>query len=154
MTKTMLMLLLGATLIGAQTPSSTKSSSKQSARRTSSSRKAAAPKTTKPAAPLKIPEGAVKTDDGYRYTDKDGKIWIYRETPFGVTKTPETPAAPAPPQAQAESNNADVKAVASGDQVVFEKPVPFGTKKWQKKTAELNAEEQAILEREQAKRSK
>ncbi|MDQ6708033.1 MAG: hypothetical protein M3Z85_18915 [Acidobacteriota bacterium] len=34
-----------------------------------------------------IPAAAVATDDGsYRETDKDGHTWLYRQTPFGISK--------------------------------------------------------------------
>ncbi|MGI8991772.1 MAG: hypothetical protein ACR2I2_19605 [Bryobacteraceae bacterium] len=34
-----------------------------------------------------IPPAAVATDDGsYREKDKDGRTWLYRQTPFGISK--------------------------------------------------------------------
>ncbi len=34
-----------------------------------------------------IPTAAVATDDGsYREKDKDGRTWLYRQTPFGISK--------------------------------------------------------------------
>src|SRR5215470_16679683 len=43
------------------------------------------------AAPL-IPKGAVETEPGtFRYTDTDGKKWIYRKTPFGVARLEDKP---------------------------------------------------------------
>src|SRR5580700_7395095 len=36
-----------------------------------------------------IPKDAAETTPGfYRWTDKDGKVWTYRRTPFGVTRWP------------------------------------------------------------------
>ena len=55
-------------------------------------------KTTKPAAkpaknaptPLTVPANAVQVSPGlYRWTDKDGKGWMYRRTPFGVSRWEE-----------------------------------------------------------------
>jgi hypothetical protein len=41
---------------------------------------------------VKIPAGAVKTEDGsYRFTDSDGKKWIFRNTPFGVARSEDKP---------------------------------------------------------------
>lgn len=55
-----------------------------------------------PAAPVPqpavaaIPPEAVPTDDGsFRGKDKDGKTWLYRQTPFGVSKVEDRGAAPA-----------------------------------------------------------
>src|SRR5262249_37492970 len=57
-----------------------------------------APKTTpapapaKQIRPLKFPKGAVETEPGtFRYTDSDGKKWIYRKTPFGIARREDKP---------------------------------------------------------------
>ncbi len=43
-----------------------------------------------------IPPEAVPTDDGsFRGKDKDGKSWLYRPTPFGISKVEDKGAAPA-----------------------------------------------------------
>ena len=43
-----------------------------------------------------IPAEAVPTDDGsFRGKDKDGKTWLYRPTPFGISKVEDKGAAPA-----------------------------------------------------------
>ena len=102
---------------------------------------AAAKARPKPPAPLvTIPADAVKLPNGsYRYTDKDGKNWIYSNTPFGVSKFEETEA----PQA----TGADpTKAIDKGDVVRFERPSPFGTMSWEKKKTELTDDERHILE--------
>jgi hypothetical protein len=126
-------------------------------------------KTTAPAprtapAEVKIPAGAVKSDDGkfYRYTDAKGKKWIYRETPFGVAKSEEKPPDPTvtpfgkakakdPEPAAAQPVEAKELTVAydEGDSVRFERPTPFGTKKWTKKRSELTADEQKIVDQQQ-----
>ena len=39
---------------------------------------------------LTVPQGAVATSPStFRYTDSDGKKWIYHTSPFGVTREPE-----------------------------------------------------------------
>jgi hypothetical protein len=52
----------------------------------------AAPASNSGRAEVKIPAGAVKTEDGsYKFTDSDGKKWIFRNTPFGVAKSEDKP---------------------------------------------------------------
>jgi hypothetical protein len=124
-------------------------------------------------APLKIPSDAVKTEDGsYRWTDPHGKVWLYRDTPFGVSRmagqsgtnvpagymatpfgvtkkaTTNEPVAPVPPG----DPNEHVTAVAHGGMIRFEKPNPFGATAWEKKATDLTPDEQKIWDREQAKR--
>src|ERR1039458_6943230 len=49
----------------------------------------AAKQTKKAPSETAIPKGAVETTPGfYRWTDKDGKVWKYRRTPFGVSRWP------------------------------------------------------------------
>jgi hypothetical protein len=112
-----------------------------------------AKKTTPPPAkqikPVEIPKGAVETEPGtFRYTDSDGKKWIYRKTPWGVARLEDKPVDPAtqPPSDPA----AGIKAVEDGDVVHFERPGPFGDYKWQKKISELDESERAALERARA----
>jgi hypothetical protein len=45
--------------------------------------------------PTGIPAGAVKAEDGYHYTDAQGRKWIYRRTPFGISHALATDSAPA-----------------------------------------------------------
>ena len=92
-----------------------------------------------------VPVGAVPTDDGsFRYTDKQGKKWLYRSTPFGVSRVEDKPA----PQVEPEAVDQLTKAVESGDTVRFERPGPFGPTRWEKKKTELDASEQAVLDRQ------
>lgn len=99
-------------------------------------------KTSPPPAEVTIPAGATPVGDGsYRYTDAQGKKWIYRKTPFGVAKNEERPA---PVRTGPDLTTAREE----GDTVYFEKPNPFGITKWQKKKSELTAEEQAVLDRQ------
>jgi hypothetical protein len=152
MTRTILAIAFTGALCVAQTTSNADqkpADAKKGA--TKSPAKKAQAKST-PAPVIKIPAGAVKTDDGYRYTDAAGKVWIYHETPFGVSHVPETKpvAQPETPKADPDEN---VKARAEGDVIHFERPVPFGTTKWDRKVNELTPQEQKIWEREQAKRA-
>lgn len=100
--------------------------------------------------PLEIPKGAVETADGtYRYTDTAGKKWIYRKTPFGVSRVEEsavTERAKAAPEA-----GTDIRAIEEGDMIRFEKRSPFGVQQWKSKKSELNELEKAAWSREQAK---
>jgi hypothetical protein len=168
MTKTILFALLatGAALAVPQASGTAASSAPQTSK-------------TKPAAaqPLTIPSRAVKQPDGsYRFVDQKGKAWIYQQTPFGVSRAPETSAAASSSSVQtpfgvsrrtpAETANAAVAAklavpektdarttaVADGDMIRFERPTPFGKSTWKKSKSDLTPEEQRIWDREQAKR--
>lgn len=92
-----------------------------------------------------VPAGAVPTQDGsFRYTDKQGKKWLYRSTPFGVSRVEDKPA----PQTEPEVVDQLTKAVETGGTVRFERPGPFGPTRWEKKKTELDASEQAVLDRQ------
>jgi hypothetical protein len=101
---------------------------------------APAPKT------VTIPKDAVRNANGsYTYTDKEGKKWLYRPSPFGVIKTPvqdDVDSPKAAPHAAASATRATDK----GDTVQFERPSPFGTIKWEKKKSELTDEERRIVD--------
>jgi hypothetical protein len=129
----------------------------------SKTKKASAPGT--PIAVMKIPADAVKTPEGaYRYKDANGKSWIYRETPFGVSRVEDTPrtgssvnstkaaaiATVSGPRTQTDSS-ATVTAVAKGEMITFQKPTPFGVTSWQKRKSDLTPDEQKVWDREQAK---
>ncbi len=95
-----------------------------------------------------IPSGAVKAADGsYRYTDPQGKKWIYRSTPFGIARAEDMSAA----GAGDSDRYADVKAAEDGDFIRFERPTPFGAYRWRQKKTELNEMEQAVWNREKAR---
>ena len=105
--------------------------------------KPAAKNTVKPVA---IPKGAVKAEDGsYRYTDSKGKKWIYRQTPFGISKAEDVP------DTKPKETFDNVTAKEDGDVIRFERPGPFGVYKWQRNKTELNEMEKAVWEREKAK---
>ena len=96
--------------------------------------------------PQAIPAGAVADSAGdYHFTDPQGKNWIYRKTPFGVSRLEDT-AEPVAAQARPSSaGGAGIVAVDQGDTVHFEKKGPFGTWKWEKKKTELDEGERAAL---------
>jgi hypothetical protein len=110
---------------------------------------AAPPKAADGSKPMAIPVGAIRTADGdFRYTDPQGKKWIYRYTPFGVVRL----------EAKTEEQNkaleadkaAGIKATEDGDMVRFERQGPFGLWKWDKKKSELDETEKAALEKSRA----
>jgi hypothetical protein len=145
--------------------------------------KATSAKTPPPAKtvqPTTIPKDAVPNGDGsYTWTDKSGAKWLFKKTPFGVSKTsavkPEAQpdSQPQPRTKAVETNNGvelqrdtpfgtaksgtdtksspPVKATVVGDVVRFERKTPFGTTKWEKKKSELTDDERKILEQQNAK---
>lgn len=114
----------------------------------------------KPAAkkitPLTVPKDAVETEPGfYKWTDKDGKVWTYRRTPFGVARWP---ADSAPNHDKSSGANgavaaeppAGITATDAGDSIRFERATPFGKKTWSRKKSELTPDEKAVWERRQS----
>ena len=101
---------------------------------------------------LEIPTGAVKAADGsYRYGDPQGKQWIYRKTPFGITRSEDKPADALARTAESAKRFEAVKATEDGDTIRFERPGPFGIYKWQRKKTELDEMEQTVWDRERAR---
>jgi hypothetical protein len=98
-----------------------------------------------------IPKDAVETTPGfYRWTDKDGKVWTYRRTPFGVTRWPADSVDAAQDAADKRSAaGAVTTAVEQGDSVRFEQSTPFGKRTWVRKKSELNETEQHIWDLQQ-----
>jgi hypothetical protein len=105
-------------------------------------------KPTKPApARMVVPKDAVETSPGlYRWTDKDGKAWLYRRSPFGVSRWP---AESDPVYNKQGAGEEHTTAVEQGDTIRFERSTPFGKRTWVRKKTELNADEKAIWERQQ-----
>lgn len=131
----------------------------------------------KPGHAMQVPPGAVEAGDGtFHFKDATGKSWVYRKTPFGVTRAPEggpkpviaanaagntrtpfgvtktsnKPSSTPPPSA---NRSAQVTAVAEGNQIVFRRETPFGASSWRKNKTDLNEDEQKIWEQEQSKRN-
>lgn len=100
----------------------------------------------RPTGPLAIPAGAVAVESNlFRHTDAQGKTWIYRQTPFGITRVEAHSVAPV--RAEAWDNT---KAFDDGDAVRFERPGPFGVYRWRTKKSEMDAAERAFWARHQA----
>ncbi len=98
---------------------------------------------------VEIPRDAEKIEPyTYRHTDKTGKVWIYRETPFGIVKFPEDQARKPKPV----ENQDDWTAVEEGDNIRFERPSPFGKYRWIRKKSELSEAEKQVWERESRKK--
>ncbi len=112
----------------------------------------------KPApAPLTVPAGAVETAPGtYSYTDPAGKKWVYRKTPFGVSRMEDKgesadAAGQGTKPADAEAWK-QVTATEDGDTVRFTRPGPFGAYKWETKKSDLSEQEKAVLDRQRSER--
>lgn len=99
-------------------------------------------KAAKPAATA-IPAGAVEVEPYlFRHADKDGKVWLYRKTPFGVSKTSEQAQQDMDrAQAQAAANASKVRVTDNGGTVKFERGTPMGNQSWEKRKDELTPEE-------------
>jgi|GEM_PF-2691218 hypothetical protein len=101
-----------------------------------------------------IPPNAVKIDaNTSRYTDAQGRTWIYRRTPFGVRryeeKLPASGAKGAAPNTPLDEAPVGIRAREEGDVIYFERPTPFGTRRWSRKKSELSKEEKAAWEQSQ-----
>lgn len=121
-----------------------------------------APKKAKPAPnkvqEITIPAGAVEVEPyTYRFTDAQGKKWIYRKTPFGISraedKAVEDPKVVDPKKEESARLIDATTAVEAGDTIRFERPGPFGVTKWERKKTELNEVEHAVWDREMQKRA-
>jgi hypothetical protein len=105
---------------------------------------------------ITIPEGSVRQPDGrYRFTDTQGRNWVYVRTPMGVSRFEDKPGASG---STADSSSpkpaepfANVKVTESGDTVTFERPSPFGVSKWTKKKSELTEQENGAMLRAREK---
>jgi hypothetical protein len=91
-----------------------------------------------------VPQGAQEAGPNlYRFTDPQGKVWMYRKTPFGVSKWEEKPGEQEP---RAETPaSAGLTATDLGDSVQFQRPTPFGPQKWTRKKSEMTADEKAAF---------
>jgi hypothetical protein len=102
----------------------------------------------KPAAPGNIPADAVKIDEHtFKAKDKDGKSWVYRKTPFGVSRLPEEQFNKQNETANIKpSREANVKVTDLGTEYKFERPYPFGIQAWKRKKSELTDDEKRYIE--------
>ena len=96
-------------------------------------------------AEITLPAGAIQVEPGaYTFTDAKGKKWIYRQTPFGLSRAEDKPAAEAAPVPKAPV----ITATEAGDVIRFERPGPFGPYRWEKKkNTDLAEDERAAWER-------
>jgi hypothetical protein len=113
--------------------------------------KSEAPKTAPSEVPRseQIPKGAIRVEPNlYRYVDRQGKTWFYRQLPFGVSNYEDKPAEPT---AVSEQPAAIVRDL--GDSVEFQRQTPFGVSKWMRKKADLTDEEKGLIAADEAKRA-
>jgi hypothetical protein len=98
-----------------------------------------------------IPKDAVETEPGFfRWTDKDGKAWTYRRTPFGVSRWPaETLNIRQDAMDKQNAVKSRTTAVAEGDSIRFEEGTPFGKRTWVRKKTELTETERRIWDAQQ-----
>jgi hypothetical protein len=95
-----------------------------------------------------IPKGATQIEPNlYRYVDEQGRTWLYRRLPFGVSKYEDKPQQPA----LAEQPALVVRDL--GDSVEFQRQTPFGTAKWVTKKTELTEEQKRAIADDEAKRA-
>jgi len=122
-----------------------------------SDKKPAAKAQTAKAAAITIPADAAEVAPyTFRSTDAKGTVWIYRQTPFGVSRTEEKPLSADDAKKIQESKNQMIQATSAteeGDFIHFVRNSPFGQTEWQKKKTDLNEIEQAVWSRELAKRA-
>jgi len=90
-----------------------------------------------------VPKDAVPNADGsYLWTDKVGKRWTLVNTPFGISRSPADDL----PAAAVAAPLTEIKAIDKGDMVRFERQSPMGPMAWEKKKADLTAEERRVYE--------
>jgi len=115
---------------------------------------AVAQSSPKPAAgpkpPAGVPANAKMVDEiTWRAVDGKGKAWMYKQTPFGMMKSPEL----SEPEQQKRDGVGDKLAGMTvkeeGDTLKFSRPGPFGVYNWTKKKNDLNEDEKAVWEQSQ-----
>ncbi len=94
---------------------------------------------------LTLPKDAVKLEAfTYRWKDEQGKVWIYRETPFGLVRYEE---AAANARQVPEETQPALLAFDEGERVRFERLTPFGKQRWYRNKSELSGEEAEAFQR-------
>jgi len=97
-----------------------------------------------------LPSGAKEVEPGlYRYTDAQGKTWMYRNTPFGFAKWEDKPVAPTAPVVEPV---VPVSTTDLGDSVQFVRQTPFGPPKGTKKKTDLTENEKDYLKKDDSRR--
>jgi hypothetical protein len=131
--------------------------------------------------PPGVPKDAKETAPGqYTVTDRDGKTWVYRKTPFGIQKFQDKAAAQSP-AAEAANKAAEareasatatpgttmptpfgetksraavpVKITEEGETLKFERQTPFGLQRWTRKKTELTDAEAAMWQAQRSNNS-
>ncbi len=93
---------------------------------------------------LAVPQGAVAQKDGtWRFTDSNGQRWIYRDSPFGITRVPDTGK-----EEPVQEQTAGMKASEVDGQIHFERPGPFGPVRWVRTKDQMNEAERKVWERD------
>lgn len=119
--------------------------------------KTAVSKKSKPSAPAPAPKAVAVTIPAgaeqlapqvYRAKDADGKTWIYRQTPFGISKMEDHSEGSGLPVSAPDPSKPKIKVTARdlGDSVRFEQGTPMGARVWERKKSELTPQEKAWLE--------
>lgn len=110
---------------------------------------AKAKKSPAPPAEMTLPAGATQVEPGtYTFTDAKGKKWIYRQTPFGLSRAEDKPA-----EVASAPKGPPITATEAGDVIRFERPGPFGPYRWEKKKSDLAEDERAAWERSRNKQA-
>jgi len=150
--KTIALILTGAALLTAATPANQASAQKpktQAQQRADAAeargrqlrKSLAAAQTNTHKSVVSVPPDAVQVEPNlYRHTDAQGKTWLYRRTPFGVSRWEDSPSSKTSPSPAAKED-APVTATDLGDKVQFERKTPFGSTKWTQKKTEPTAGE-------------
>jgi hypothetical protein len=98
-----------------------------------------------PSAAIGPPKEAVEIAPyTFRYTDARGKVWMYRQTPFGWMKAERKDIPEAVP---ATVDLPETRVAEDGDSVRFERNTPFGMTRWKRKKSELTEQEKQIFDR-------
>jgi len=119
--------------------------------------KPAAQAAKRPAPVIALPKDAVEVEPGTWRHQADGKTWIYRKTPFGLSRFEEKAAKAEKEESKAAPGSdvsAGMRAFDDGEYVRFERPGPFGVYKWRRKKTELDAGEKQAWSRAQAGENK
>lgn len=105
----------------------------------------------KKAVALQIPKDAEKIDANvWRARDASGKVWLYYQTPFGVTRTEEKSVR----EAQAPLSAPGLRLVElTANGAVFERTTPFGISRWTRVESDFTADERAVVEQHRNRES-
>jgi len=131
-------------LLAQESPPAAKAPEKRSA--AEQRRRAPAAKPPAGGQRLELPKDAEETAPfTWRWTDKEGKRWIYRQTPFGLVRYQEreTESAAEP----GSGGRPALEAYEEGEQVRFERLTPFGKQRWYRNKSELEGEEREAWQR-------